>query len=155
MRGINLRSPDVLLGIIFLMMAGAGVALSLLGFGGNMVTGFISMAAVFVAVLGIVMAPWLALRSVSGAVVCAALGLALEIIAAGLLSTDPPSNSHFWVPINVGRFGGVIVGEFGLALTAHAAVLRRLRPGRTLALVLINGLAVAIGATIASWETRS
>ena len=155
MRGISLRSPDALLGIIFLMMAGAGVALSVLGLGGNMVTGFTSMAAVFVAVLGLVITPWLASRSIRGAVVCAALGLALEVIAAGLLSTDPPSNSHFWVPINVGRFGGVIVGELGLALTAHAAVLRRVRPHRTLALVLINGLAVAIGATIASWETRS
>ena len=155
MRGINMRSPDVVLGIVLLVMAGAGVAVSLLGIGANMVSGFMSMAAVFVAVFGIVIAPWLAPRSVRGAVVCAALGLSLVVIAAGLLSTDPPSNSHFWAPINIGRYGGVIVSELGLALTAHAAVLGRLLPRRTLALVLINAVAVAIGAAIAGWETRS
>lgn len=155
MRGINLRSPDVVLGIVLLVMAGAGIALSLLGLGASMVTGFTSMSAVFVAVFGIVILPWLAARSVRGAVVCAALGLSLVVIAAGLLSTDPPSNSHFWAPINIGRYGGVFVGELGLALTAHAAVLGRIRAGRTLALVLINVVAVAIGAAIAGWETRS
>jgi hypothetical protein len=148
------RSPELTLVLILMSIAGVGIAVSVLGVGANTAAAFASIASVVVALFGIVSAPWLALRSGRGAVTCSAVGLAVEIVAAVLLLTSPPSNSHLWVPINLGRFGGVIISELGLALTLHAAALGRLGSRRALALVSANVLAVAIGVAVADWETR-
>lgn len=154
MHAFAVRSPAMTLALILLSIAVVGISLSVLGVGANMIAGFTSIASVLVAALGIVSAPWLASRSGPGALACGAVALGVEVVAALLLLTSPPSNSHFWVPINLGRFGGVIVAELGLALTLHAAILRRLGPRRAVALVSANVLAVAIGVAIADWETR-
>jgi hypothetical protein len=81
--------------------------------------------------------------------------VALEVIATLLLLTSPPSNSHLWSPINIGRFGGVILAAILLAITLQAVVGRRISAGRAVALVSLNVLAIAIGVAIAGWETRS
>ncbi len=120
-----------------------------------MLTGFTGIASVLVAAFGIVTAPWLASRSGRGSVVCTAVAVGAEIVAALLLLTSPPSNSNLWVPINVGRFGGVIVAELGLALSLHAALLGRLGWRRALTLVSADVLAIAIGIAIAGWESRA
>lgn len=148
-----MRSPVLRLVLILLSVAGAGIALAVVTFGANMYVMGTSMAAAFVGVIGIVTAGWLAPRSGRGAVVCSAVGLGVEVVAALVLLTSPPSNSHLWVPINIGRFGGLIVAGLGLALTLHAAELRRLGP-RPVALVSVNILAIAIGIAFAGWENR-
>jgi hypothetical protein len=156
MRAFATRSPEVTLVIILLSIAGVGIALSVLGFGfgATMGTGIAGIASVLVAAFGIVTAPWLASRSGRGSVVCTGAGLVGVVIAALLLLTSPPSNSNLWVPINLGRFGGVLVAELGLALSLHAAVLGRLGPRRAVVLVSANVLALAIGVLFADWETR-
>jgi hypothetical protein len=151
MRAFGTRSPEVTLAIIFSSIAAVGIALSLLHF----VPVVIGIASVLVAAGGIVTTPWLAVRSGRGSVACSTIAVVAEIIAALLLLSSPPSNSDLWVPINLGRFGGVIVAELGLALSVHAAVLGRVRWGYGLALVLANVVAVAIGVAIADWETRT
>lgn len=139
--------------LILLSVAGAGIALSVVTFGANMYVMGTSMAAALVGAIAIVTAGWLAPRSGRGAVVCSAVALGVEVVAALVLLTSPPSNSHLWVPINIGRFGGLIVAGLGLALTLHAAELRRLAP-REVALVSVNILAIAIGIAFAGWESR-
>ncbi len=141
--------------VILLALAGAGIGVSVVLSGANMVTGFIGMAAVLVAAIGIVSASWLAPRSARAAIACGVIALAGEALAALLLLTSPQSNSHFWVVINIGRFGGVLVAALGLALTVHAGLLGRLALRRAGVLVLVDMLAFAIGAAIAGWETRS
>lgn len=150
-----MRSPVVALVVILLVVAGAGIGLSVVLAGANMITAFFGMGSALVAGLGIVSAPWLAPRSSLGAVACTVVALAGVLLAAILLLPSPPSNSHLWVPINLGRFGGLIVAQLGLALTVHAAVLRRLGPVRALVLLSANVLAVVIGVAFAGWESRS
>ncbi len=140
---------------ILLALAGAGIGLSVVLSGANMVTAGIGIASVLVAAIGIVSAPWLAPRSGPVGAACSVVGLGVVILAAVLLLTAPPSNSGLWVPINLGRFGGVIVAALGLALTVHAAVLGRLGLSRAVGLVLADMLALAIGVVFAGWETRS
>jgi hypothetical protein len=154
-----MRSPAVTLVLILASIAAVSVALPVVGFAANLGaanigTVFTGIASVLVAVFGSATAPWLASRSGRGSVVCSAVGLAAEVVAASLLVTSPPSNSNLWVPINLGRFGGVIVAVLGLALSLHAALLRRFGWGRALALVAANIIAVVIGVAIADWETR-
>jgi hypothetical protein len=155
MRALADRAPQPTLVFIFLAMAGVGIALGVFGFAANKTTGIAGIASLLIAAVGIVAAPWLAFRSRGGAFVCSALAITLEVVAALLLLTSPPSNSDLWVPINLGRFGGVLAGEMGLALSVHAAVLGRLGWGRATVLVLTNVLAVAIGVAIADWESRA
>lgn len=149
----GMRSPVLRLALILLTVAGAGIALSVMAFGANMYVVGTGMAAALLAAIGLVSAGWLAPRSGRGAVVCSAVALGGEVVAALVLLTSPPSNSHLWVPINLGRFGGFIVAGLGLALTLHAAELRRLGP-RQVALVSVNILAIAIGIAFAGWENR-
>jgi hypothetical protein len=151
MRSFGTRSPEVTLALIFSSIAVVGIALSLLHFASVVV----AIASVVTAAGGIVTAPWLAGRSGRGSVGCSVVAVIAEIVAALLLLSSPASNSDLWVPINLGRFGGVIVAEFGLALSVHAAVLSRVRWGYALALVLANVVAIAIGVAIADWETRN
>lgn len=141
--------------VILLALAGAGIGLSVVVSGANMITAFIGTASVLVAAIGIVSAPWLAPRSGPAGVACSVVALAGEAVAALLLLTSPPSNSDLWVSINLGRFGGLIVAGLGVALTVHAAVLGRLGLSRTLVLFLADMLALAIGVAIAGWETRT
>lgn len=141
--------------IILLAIAGAGIGLSVVLAGVNMITAFVGIGSVLVAGVGIVTAPWLASRSGRGAVACTVVAIAAVIVAALILVTSPPSHSSLWMPINIGRFGGVIVAQLGLALTLHAAVVRRLGPMQALVLVFANALAVAIGIAIAGWESRA
>ncbi len=141
--------------IILLAIAGAGIGLSVVLAGANMITAFVGMGSVLVAGVGIVTAPWLASRSGRGAVACTVVALAGVLLAVILLLPSPPSNSNLWVPINLGRFGGLIVAQLGLALTVHAALLRSLGPARALVLVSANVLAVVIGVAFAGWESRS
>jgi hypothetical protein len=150
MRAFGKRSPQVTLVLILSLIGAMGIALSLL----HSVAGFTGAASVLVAAFGIMTSPWLAFRSERGSVACTTIALLAEIVAAVLLLSSPPSNSNLWVPINLGRFGGVIVAEFGLALSVQAAVLGRVRWGYALALVSANVLAVAIGVVFADWETR-
>ncbi len=150
-----MRSPVVALVVILLGVAGVGIGLGVVLAGANMITAFLGMASVLVAGIGIVSAPWLAPRSIHGAVACTVVALAGVLLAAILLLTSPPSNSDLWVPINLGRFGGLIVAQLGLALTVHAAVLRSLDPVRAIVLVSANVLAVVIGLAFAGWESRS
>ncbi len=82
------------------------------------------------------------------------LALALEIIAVLLLLTNPPSNSHLWSPINIGRFGGVIAAGIALALTVQALAEHRIRADRSVILISLNSLALVIGTTSLNWETR-
>jgi hypothetical protein len=144
------RSPQATLVLILSLIGAMGIALSLLHF----VAVFTGVASVLVAAFGIMTSPWLAFRSERGSVVCSTIALLAEIIAAVLLLSSPPSNSNLWVPINLGRFGGVIVAEFGLALSVQAAVLGRVRWGYALALVSASVIAIAIGLAFADWETR-
>jgi hypothetical protein len=150
-----MRSPAVSLVFILLSIAGAGIALSVLGSRASMPTGFAGMASVLVAAFGIVTAPWLASRSSRGSVACGAVAVAAEVLAASLLLTSPASNSDLWVPINLGRFGGVLAAVLGLALSLHAALLGRIGTARALVLVSANVVAIAIGVAIADWETRA
>lgn len=150
-----MRSPVVALVVILLVVAGAGIGLSVVLAGANMITAFFGMGSALVAGVGIVSAPWLAPRSSLGAVACTVVALAGVLLAAILLLPSPPSNSNLWVPINLGRFGGLIVAQLGLALTVHAAVLRSLGPVRALVLLSANVLAVVIGVAFAGWESRS
>jgi hypothetical protein len=137
-------------------IAGVAIALSLLGFtfGATIGIGIAGITAVLVAVFGSMTAPLLASRSGRGSLACTAVGLIGVLVAALLLLTSPPSNSDLWVPINLGRFGGVLVAELGLALSLHAAVLGRLGPRRAVVLISANVLALAIGVLFADWETR-
>ena len=151
----GVRSPEFTLVVILLLVAGAGIALSVVTFGANMLTVFTSIGAGFVAAIGAVTAPALAPRSVPAGVIGTVVAVALEGVAALLLLSFPASNSSLWVPINIGRFGGVIVAELALALSLHATVLRRLASRRAMALVSLNVLAIAIGVAIAGWENRS
>jgi hypothetical protein len=155
MRAVSGRSPQVTLVFILLATAGAGIALGVFGFAANKATGIAGIASVLVAAFGIVASPWLALHSRGGAITCTTLAVAGEVVAASLLLTSPPSNSDLWVPINIGRFGGVLVGEMGLALSVHAAVYGRLGWGRAVVISLANLVAVGIGVAIADWETRA
>ncbi len=148
-----MRSPVLRLVLILLSVAGAGIALAVVTFGANMYVMGTSMAAALVAAISVASAGWLAPRSRRGAVVCSAVALGIEVITALVLLTSPASNSHLWVPINLGRFGGLIVAGLGLALTLHAAELRRLGP-RQVGLVLVNMIAIAIGIAFAGWESR-
>lgn len=154
MRALADRAPHPTLVFVFLAMAGVGIALGVFGAVANKTTGIAGIATVPVAGFGIVAAPWLAFRSRGGAIVCSALGLTGEVGAALLLLTSPPSNSDFWIPINLGRFGGVLFAEMGLALSVHAAVIGRLGWGRGLVFILASVLAIAVGVAIADWETR-
>ena len=148
------RGPQRTLIFILLAMAGVGIALGVFGAVANKTTGLAGIASVPVAGLGIVAATWLASRSRGGAIVCTALGLAGEVVAALLLITSPPSNSNLWIAINLGRFGGVLLAEMGLALSVHASVVGRLGWGRGLIFILANVLAIALGVALADWETR-
>ena len=141
--------------VILLVVAGVGIGLSVVLAGANIITAFFGIASALVAGVGIVSAPWLAPRSSRGAVACTVVSLAAVLLAVILLLPSPPSNSSLWVPINIGRFGGLIVAQLGLALTAHAAVQRSLAPVRALMLVSANVLAVVIGVAFAGWESRS
>ena len=154
MRALVDRAPQPTLVVICLSIAGVGIALGVFGFAANKTTGLAGITAVLVAAIGIVAAPWLASRSRGGAIICSALGLIGEVVAASLLLTSPPSNSDLWIPINLGRFGGVLIAEMGLALSVHASVVGRLRWGRGLVFILASVLAVAIGVAIADWESR-
>ena len=154
MRALADRAPQPTLVVICLVMAGVGIALGVFGAVANKTTGVAGIASVPVAAFGIVAAPWLALRSRGGAIVCSALGLIGEVVAALLLLTSPPSNSDLWIPINLGRFGGVLIAEMGLALSVHASLIGRVGWGRGLVFILASVLAVAIGVTIADWESR-
>ena len=149
-----MRSPVGALVVILLIVAGVGIGLSVALSGANMITAGIGMASVLVAAIGIVSAPWLAPRSGPAAVACTVIALVAVTSAAILLLPSPPSNSHLWVPINLGRFGGFAVAMFGLALTVHAAVLGRLGLGRAVGLVLVGILALAIAVAFAGWESR-
>jgi hypothetical protein len=82
------------------------------------------------------------------------LAVAMEVTAAVLLLSSPPSNSHLWVPINIGRFGGFVPAALGVALTLEAAALRRTDRRMVLALLVANFLAIAIGAAFLGWESR-
>jgi hypothetical protein len=154
MRALADRAPQPTLVFICLAMAGVGIALGVFGAVANKTTGVAGIASVPVAGIGIVAAPWLAFRSRGGAIICSALGLIGEVVAALLFLTSPPSNSDLWIPINLGRFGGVLIAEMGLALSVHASVIGRLGRGRGLVFILASVLAVAIGVAIADWESR-
>ena len=123
MRSFGTRSPEVTLVLIFSSIAVVGIALSLL----HLASVVVGIASVLVAAMGIVITPLLAARSPRVSVASSTIAVIAEIVAALLLLSSPPSNSDLWIPINLGRFGGVIVAEFGLALSVHAAVVGRVR----------------------------
>ena len=140
--------------IILLALAGAGIGASVVLSGANMITTFVGIGSVLIAGFGIVTAPWLSRRSAPGAVASTVTGVAGEALALLLLLTSPATNSDLWMPINLGRFGGVLFAQLGVALALHAAYMRTLGPGRVAGLVLTNGVALGIAAVIAAWETR-
>lgn len=150
-----MRSPVGALVVILLVVAGVGIGLAVVLAGANMITAFVGIASMLVAGVGIVSAPWLAPRSSRGAVACTVVSLASVLLAAILLLPSPPSNSNLWVPINLGRFGGLVVAQLGLAFSVHAGVVRSLTPVRALVLIAANLLAVIIGLAFAGWESRS